>query len=84
MPPGYFVNDAMITSLRYSSIFSILKCFINHPRYLLSVNSHGIVTCTLDYLNSMLQSMKGNLFSLLHMKVMIDKLEPISLEKVKG
>ena len=49
-------------------------------RYLLSVNSHGVVTCTLDFLASLVKRLP--VFSLSDMKIMIDKLEKISLANV--
>ena len=49
-------------------------------RYLLSVNSHGVVTCTLDFLTSLVKRLP--LFSILYMKILVDKLENISLDKV--
>lgn len=49
-------------------------------RYLLSVNSHGVVTCSLDFLASLVKRLP--LFSILYMKILVDKLENISLDKV--
>ena len=49
-------------------------------RYLLSVNSHGVVTCSLDFLTSLVKRLP--LFSILYMKILVDKLENISLDKV--
>ena len=49
-------------------------------RYLLSVNSHGVVTCALDFMTTLVDKLP--LFSILYMRIMIDKLENISLEKV--
>ena len=52
----------------------------NIYRYLLSVNSHGVVTCALDFLTTLVDKLP--LFSVLYMRIMIDKLENITLEKV--
>lgn len=52
-------------------------------RYLLSVDSHGVVTCALDFMKTLLDCLKDNLFTILYMKIMLDKVEAISLQKVK-
>ena len=49
-------------------------------RYLLSVNSHGVVTCALDFLDSLVKRLP--LFSILYMKIMNDKLDRITLHEV--
>ena len=46
------------------------------------MNSHGVVTCALDFLKTLLDCLKDNLFTLLYMKIMLDKVDSISLQKV--
>ena len=59
---------------------NIFKIWSSFCRYLLSVNSHGVVTCALDFLQTLTESLP--LFTLLYMKIMLDKIEAISVEKV--
>ena len=78
-----FVNENLASTLRYcyQIVFKFFLYFY-YFRYLLSMNNHGVVTSTLDFLVKLLHKLKGALFTRLYMKMMVDKIKPISNKEV--